>query len=304
MICATNESQQTPFDFRSSTFCSSFFAHGQAEADIMKVCSVDGCGRKYYSIGYCVGHYAQIKKRGRIANNTIKLIRKKGTFQKCKVMRCDKNMCALGYCKAHYEQSNKYGKIVSIELQKKYKGIPCIVKDCGKKVHSKGYCNKHYSQLRQYGRIIDSEIDRTKRGLDGCFIRKHRDWTPENTEDGYVDNRGRFRVYLPLHPRSFEDGYVLRAIIHYEYFNSEIVTKEFDIHHKDKNRLNDTKDNLSKILHSKHSKLHNPQRRIGRVCIVCKKNFEITPSRLEHRRGKYCSLVCRYKENQEKKTSG
>ena len=37
----------------------------------MKVCKVEGCGRKHKAIGYCERHYFQIKKHGKILERTI-----------------------------------------------------------------------------------------------------------------------------------------------------------------------------------------------------------------------------------------
>ena len=37
----------------------------------------------------------------------------------------------------------------------------------------------------------------------GRFLRTIQQWSPENMNDGYVDNRGRFRVFYPNHNRSY-----------------------------------------------------------------------------------------------------
>ena len=111
------------------------------------------------------------------------------------------------------------------------------------------------------------------RDSNGKFIRVNHIWTPKNMDNGYVDANGRYRVYLPTHHRASSGGYVLRAIVHYEHYNNEKVGIEWDIHHKDKNRLNDSKDNLEKIDHIEHCKLHNQKVMAKRICVICKKGF-------------------------------
>ena len=131
------------------------------------------------------------------------------------------------------------------------------------------------------------------RGSDGQYVRTHQHWSLEHFDDGYVDATGRMRVYFPGHPRASRGGYVLRAIVVYEAYHAEPVTTEFNIHHKDTNRLNDSKDNLVKLTHERHSSLHHPRQRVQRVCKTCHGTFEIKPYRLkETGRGSYCSHTC------------
>ena len=128
----------------------------------------------------------------------------------------------------------------------------------------------------------------------GKFKRTNNPWTPANTEDGY-NRKGWFMVYLPDHPRANSLGYVPRAAVHYEYFNNDKLKKGEEVHHKDKNRLNDTKENLIKLVHQEHSKLHNKEglKDITQTCVMCKKPFLIKQWRLNQGRlGKYCSQKC------------
>ena len=132
-----------------------------------------------------------------------------------------------------------------------------------------------------------------KRNFKGQFKRSINIWNIDNFNDGYIDNKGRFRIYLPSHHRSYSDGYVLRSIVVYELYNNDIVNKEFDIHHKDKNRLNDTKENLEKIKHNEHGKLHNPKDELKICnCIICSKEFKLPQWRINQGRGKFCSKKC------------
>ncbi len=137
--------------------------------------------------------------------------------------------------------------------------------------------------------------DNTGRNEDGTFKRIRKPFSLDNFNDGYVDNRGRFRVWLPEHPRAYESGYVLRSIITYELYHGISVPKENDIHHKDENRLNDSKENLEMMTHGEHSAMSNrlPGAHIIRVCQHCQKEFTIERWRLKDpSRGKYCSQKC------------
>lgn len=135
----------------------------------------------------------------------------------------------------------------------------------------------------------------SNRKNDGTFKRIRKPFSLENFNDGYIDNKGRFRVHSPNHPRAYHSGYVLRSIIAYELYNNINVPNNMDIHHIDGNKLNDSKENLVMLPHSKHaqitrtSKLHY----VIRVCKNCSKQFIIKQWRLKDlSRGKYCSQTC------------
>jgi len=129
---------------------------------------------------------------------------------------------------------------------------------------------------------------------DGKYKRIRKEWSIENFNDGYVDNKGRFRVYKPSHKRAYKGGYILRSIVAYEAYNNIEVEKFMDIHHKDHNKLNDSKDNLELIEHSKHTILHKtkPELLIKKICKGCNITFKILPYRERAGRGIYCSSTC------------
>lgn len=123
--------------------------------------------------------------------------------------------------------------------------------------------------------------------------RIHQAWSPGNMADGYINNRGRFMVYFPGHHRGGYDGYVHRACVHYEFYNNTIVPAGYDVHHKNENKLDDSKTNLVLVTHLEHTKLHNKPIIIKRRCLVCGKGFEIRGWREgDKKRGRTCSLSC------------
>ena len=147
-------------------------------------------------------------------------------------------------------------------------------------------------------------MSRSQRNDDGTFKQVLKPFSLDNFNDGWIDTRGRFRVYLPNHPRAGSSGHILRSIVAYEAYHGIEVPTGMAIHHRDKDRLNDTKENLEMMIHGEHTTLHCrvPEAHITRVCQYCKKEFIIKRWRLKgSSRGKYCSQTCYHTHNQGQK---
>lgn len=150
-------------------------------------------------------------------------------------------------------------------------------------------------------KYINNQLLTVNRNHQGKFERIRNEWSLENFDDGYIDNRGRFRVWMPTHPRSYNEGYILRAIVTYEKYHNVIVPKEMDIHHKDGNRLNDSIENLEMLSHGRHAVLTQSKRtlesQITKICEHCKNTFIIKRGRLNDRTraSRFCSLSCYHK---------
>lgn len=139
----------------------------------------------------------------------------------------------------------------------------------------------------------------TRDSATGKFVRKHQFWTPARWNDGYIDNRGRFRVYRPDYPNAYPEGYALRAHIVWWLATGEICKgrqTRHELHHRDGNRLNDEIENLTRIHRSDHQIAHKCSA-VLRRCRHCGNHFSIPRWRLKHRkehRGKFCSPKCYY----------
>jgi hypothetical protein len=137
-----------------------------------------------------------------------------------------------------------------------------------------------------------------KRGKDGKFIReRNRPWTPATWDDGYIDNRGRFRVYRPDCPRAYALGYALRAHVVWWLENGKCHPEDSDIHHKNGDRLDDRMENLESLSHAQHTRLHCSKGNITLTCEFCGEPFEVTVNKFnsKNREGapiKYCSQKC------------
>lgn len=127
----------------------------------------------------------------------------------------------------------------------------------------------------------------------GTFKRIREPWTPDKWDDGYVDNRGRFRVYRPDYPRHYAEGYALRYHVVWWLKTGSVHPSGTALHHKDGVKTNDRFENLELMDHAKHSLEHNPPRPIYRACARCGTLFEIQHRDMKRRATmKYCSYQC------------
>lgn len=142
--------------------------------------------------------------------------------------------------------------------------------------------------------MINSLVESGQRTAKGHFVRKHYSWSPENWDDGFVDNRGRFRVYRPDCPSAFEDGYALRAHVVWWLKHGERHPKNTELHHKDEVKLNDRIENLEPLTRSEHRKRHRQMVLAWTDCVQCGKHFSYPAWRDKDRVTKYCSRDCLY----------
>lgn len=148
-----------------------------------------------------------------------------------------------------------------------------------------------------YKEILLLNITPKKKDELGRFMRIHQPFSLNNFDDGYIDVYGRFKIYLPNHHRSDRSGYTFRSIVAYELYHNCIVFTDMVVHHKNEDKLDDSKENLELIEFGKHTTLHNKPRveasNVERICEVCKEIFVIKRWRLKDpSRGKFCSREC------------
>lgn len=133
-----------------------------------------------------------------------------------------------------------------------------------------------------------------KRNKNGTFARKNNFWIPENWDDGYMDNKGRFRVYRPDYPRAYHEGYALRAHVVWWLENGKPHAKDTEIHHIDGTRDNDHIENLVCLSHGEHRSIHQ-ENFVTIKCIGCGKEFKEHFWRVSERGRKFCSQECYHK---------
>jgi len=89
-----------------------------------KLCSAEGCNKKYYAKGYCEKHYDRFKRLGSPdLPNKIKL---------CAVDGCEGKYVGLGYCRKHYDKFKKYGDpTVNVKIIRPYAKEEKLCPSCG-----------------------------------------------------------------------------------------------------------------------------------------------------------------------------
>ena len=142
----------------------------------------------------------------------------------------------------------------------------------------------------------------TRPPTSGSFKRVHQEWSLDNFDDGYVC-KGRFKVWMPNHPQAHKNGWIMRARVAYEAYHQTSIPEGMEVHHIDKNTLNDSKENLQLLLGKTHRSIsHIRLGMVERVCQHCGATFQILKKRMKDpNRGKYCSLKCANQANGRKR---
>ena len=128
------------------------------------------------------------------------------------------------------------------------------------------------------------------RKANGQFPRLHQHWDASRWDDGYIDNKGRFRVYRPDCPRAFGDGYALRAHVVWWLAKEHTHPPGTVLHHRNQDRLDDRIENLDVVGHGDHTRLHHKEPTPVFCCARCQKLFE---TRKKYDRViRFCSQRC------------
>jgi hypothetical protein len=134
--------------------------------EIFKKCKVKNCENKYRSKGYCISHYMQIWRYGKIIDEQKKQEKEKRMNKVCKVKNCNnssyyKKGGANGFCNKHQSQIYQYKKIL-----KRTKFDINEVIDCGNYREICLYNVKH----KEIGRALIDKKDLDKiKGYKWCL---------------------------------------------------------------------------------------------------------------------------------------
>ena len=106
----------------------------------MKKCKVDGCERKYSTMGFCGLHYGRFNTYGDPGSLDPKIALKHPPT--CTAKNCMKKYFARGFCTKHYHRLLEHGD-ADIVLKVYDHPKICTVDGCEKPYRTNGLCSMH-----------------------------------------------------------------------------------------------------------------------------------------------------------------
>jgi hypothetical protein len=122
------------------------------------ICTIDGCGRKHKSRGYCASHYQQYK-RGLTDLGALKT-RQRVKPDCCVEVDCESSVKANGLCAAHYQRFLRHGH--TRYRDRKRPAQQCSVGDCDNILYANTLCHQHYMRerkIKKMGLSTDSYLE-------------------------------------------------------------------------------------------------------------------------------------------------
>lgn len=130
-------------------------------------------------------------------------------------------------------------------------------------------------------------------------IRIRKIWDGSYWDDGYLDNKGRFRVYRPDYPRAYSEGYAMRYHVVWWLATGEVHPKGTNLHHINEIKDDDRFENLELMKHGEHTRYHSylPEAHLTKKCRTCEQEYTLPRYRIlgrakEGTTPQYCSQAC------------
>lgn len=125
----------------------------------------------------------------------------------------------------------------------------CTIEDCNSKHFSKGYCQKHYRQIERRGKILERTLFDPNEFVfigDDCIIKLY-------------DKRGNYKAETIIDKEDYEKVKDYKWHLGEKYVKTKVdgktirlhnlLTGNIEVDHKDRNKLNNRKENLRKCSH-------------------------------------------------------
>ena len=132
-------------------------------------CSVDGCGNRAVSRGFCDKHYKRWRKYGDPEKGA------KSQIKPCSVEGCPHPGEARTLCHGHYLSLLRRGEWPTRLLSDR-KPKECSVPGCERQMSSRGLCQTHLSRLRVHGDVMSAIPIRTAEGVG--YLKQGYRWIP------------------------------------------------------------------------------------------------------------------------------
>lgn len=183
-------------------------------------CQAGGCERAAYARGFCERHYRQELRTGSVQPDRAPT--------ECAVEGCGRKAVTRGWCHGHYLRWSRTGDVRAEVPLARPVNDTCTVAGCERGAHSAEYCRSHYKRYKLYGDPLAGGPVRVVTG-DGCM--SHGYW--------WVAVRPNQRYLVPDdRKRELEHRLVMAEVLGRPLTDTEVV------HHRDGDRLNNTRDNL------------------------------------------------------------
>lgn len=137
-----------------------------------RYCSVDGCERVHFGLGYCSAHYRKFRLYGDPEGSAY------GPKPPCSVEGCGKTSHKKGLCNPHYIRQRRHGDVHMVKNQRRPDDGLCTLDGCGSDWFCRGYCKSHYERLVKYGDPLGAapkaegcaveDCDRSHKGYGYC----------------------------------------------------------------------------------------------------------------------------------------
>lgn len=193
---------------------------------------------------------------------------------KCTVDWCDRPVKRTGiFCSAHYEERRVHGHILTLEERAEHKkkraaaqsviskkawadperaakrrasaksaGLAkrriCSVQGCSKRSRAHGLCPTHSWHRKKYGNPLAGPV------------RPNRGKGQQYSALGYLMR------YVPEHPSADAHGYVMAHRLVMEAHLGRFLKKAEIVHHKNRNILDNSIENLELMSQAQHARLH------------------------------------------------